>query len=151
MTFHFTLGHFVPFSEDRGPQQHRCQGLEPTLCTFSFGSLKTSWMFPSASIFSWSLLKKQCHSFDSDHLFPRVPTETSEVYTWKPKRNQSLKRRVWKVKARLGILPSKTPTWRRLRLRQADFRRSSVLYVLSPLWLRPHSTLLSRDDALLKI
>ena len=74
-------------------------------------------------------LKKQYQSLDSDHLFLRVPTETTEVYNWKPKRNQSPKRRVWKIKARLVILPSKTPTWRKLKLRQAVLSCSSVLTV----------------------
>jgi hypothetical protein len=50
-----------------------------------------------------------------------------------------------KMKARLGILPSKTPIWRTLRLRQAVFRCSSVLYVFSPLWLRSQPTPLSRE------
>ena len=75
-------------------------------------------------------LKKQCHSLGSDHLFLSVLTETTEVYTWKSKRNQSPKHRVWNIKARLVILPSKTATWRTLRLWHAVFRCSSVLYVL---------------------
>jgi hypothetical protein len=95
--------------------------------------------------------EKQCQSLDSNNLFLRVPIETTEVYTWKPKRNQSPKRRIWKIKARLAILNSKTPTWPTLGLSQAVFRCSSVLYVLSPLWLRSHPTPLSRDGALLNI